>query len=359
MSDLPHNDPPITPSTARPRRNPSPATGHAETDAAITRLVEICEVNKDSDLLTEMLGNVVRLCADGSDRGELKLINSAIRDLRRASAQFAPYIGQRKCSIFGSARTPADDPGYVAAHEMGAALVEAGWMVITGGGPGIMTAGIEGAGRENSFGVTIRLPFEPMDGGGIVPDERLVRFRNFFSRKLTFMRQSQAYVVFPGGYGTLDEAFELLTLIQTGKATPAPIVLFEPPGDAYWKRWRDFIDYELLDAKLISPNDVDLVHITSSVDDAIAYIDSFYEVYHSMRWVGDQLVIRLTRPISDEKLAELNSEFADVLVSGSIARTTALAAEVDDDDALQLPRILLMFNQRSFGRLHQLVRSLA
>ena len=345
-------------SEQRHRRNPPPRTGDPTADAAVRDLVAVSGVQSDNDLLTEMLGNVVRLCRDGADRGELKLISLALRDLRRASAQFKPYIGQPKCSVFGSARTKPGEPAYTAAVELGAALAADDWMVITGGGPGIMTAAVEGAGADNSFGVTIRLPFEPMEGGGIVPDERLVRFRHFFSRKLTFMRQSAAYVVFPGGYGTLDETFELLTLIQTGKVTPAPAVLFEPDGDGYWKRWRDFIEYELEDASLISPDDVDLVFITSSVADAVRYLDEFYRVYHSMRWVGDQLVIRLRRQLNDEELAAVNREYADLVVDGAIERCDPLAPEVDDADLLHLPRLVMKFDQRSFGRLHQMVRSL-
>ncbi|NLA35231.1 MAG: LOG family protein, partial [Actinobacteria bacterium] len=227
------------------------------------------------------------------------------------------------------------------------------------GGPGIMTAGIEGAGRDNSFGVTIRLPFEPMDGGGIVPMERLVRFRNFFSRKLTFMRQSQAYVVFPGGFGTMDEVFELLVLIQTGKSTPAPVVLFEPDGDNYWGRFMEFLDLELLQAGLIAANDLNLVFVTSSTEDALDYINEFYRGYHSMRWVGDQLVIRMNHEVSDGRLAELNAEFSDLVVSGSITRTEPLPAELDDDDVVQLPRLVLTFDQRSYARLQQFVRALA
>lgn len=344
---------------AERRPLPSPRTGDAATDAAIRELVAGCDLRQDGDLLTEMLGNVVRLCRDGSDRGELKLINSALRDLRRASSQFAPYTGRRKCSIFGSARTRPDEPAFVAAQAMGAALAESDWMVITGGGPGIMTAGIDGAGRDNSFGVTIRLPFEPMDGGGIVPMERLVRFRNFFGRKLTFMRQSQAYVVFPGGFGTMDEVFELLVLIQTGKSTPAPVVLFEPVGDNYWGRFMEFLDLELLQAGLISANDLDLVFVTSSTEDALDYINDFYVGYHSMRWVGDQLVIRLNHELSDERLAALNAEYGDVLVSGEIERTKPLAPELDDDDVIHLPRLVMTFDQRSYARLQRLVRDLA
>jgi len=342
----------------RRRRSPKPRSGVPDVDAAIVALVEAADLDADVDLVTEMLSSVMRFGLDGNDRGELKLINTALRDLRRAANQFRPYQDRRKASIFGSARTLAGSAAYVAAQEVGAALAANDWMVITGGGPGIMTAGIEGAGPENSFGVTIRLPFEPMDAGGVVPDERLVRFRHFFTRKLTFMRESSAYVVFPGGFGTLDETFELLTLIQTGKEPPAPVVLFEPEGTGYWKLWFQFVEAELVSAGLVSPVDLDLVHITSSADDVMQYISSFYRVFHSMRYVDGRLVLRLESDVSDATLDRLNSEFADLLAEGTIDRTTPLAPEVDDGDEVGRSRLVLSFDNWHFGRLHQLVRAL-
>ncbi|MFN8051279.1 MAG: LOG family protein [Acidimicrobiales bacterium] len=327
-------------------------------DQAILDLIATADLGEHADLVCEMVSTSVRFGLDGNDRGQLKLINTALRDLRRAANSFRPYQARRKASIFGSARIIAGTPAYEAAERMGAALAANDWMVITGGGPGIMTAGIEGAGRDNAFGVTIRLPFEPMDAGGIVPDERLVRFRHFFTRKLTFMRESSAYVVFPGGFGTLDETFELLTLIQTGKEPPSPVVLFEPEDTGYWKLWREFVNVELLKPGLVSPVDLDLVHITASVDDAMEYIDGFYKVFHSMRYVDGRLVIRLETPVSDATLERLNIEFSDILVDGAIERTTALEPEIDDDDEVWRPRLLLSFDNRHFSRLHQLVRSL-
>jgi len=351
--------PPATsPQPATRRRDNRPRTGDPAVDQAILDLVATAGFGDDVDVITELIATAVRFGLDGNDRGELKLVSTALRDLRRAANQFRPYRDRRKCSIFGSARTPVESPAYVAATAMGAALSRNDWMVITGGGPGIMTAGVEGAGRENAFGVTIRLPFEPMDAGGIVPDERLVRFRHFFSRKLTFMRESSAYVVFPGGFGTLDETFELLTLIQTGKEPPVPVVLFEPEGDGYWQLWREFVNDELLDAGLVSPVDLDLVRITPSVDEAVAYIDGFYRMFHSMRYVDGRLVLRLESDVSDVALERLNAEFADVLVEGAIERTTALPAEIDDDDEVWRPRLVLSFDNWHFGRLHQLVRAL-
>ncbi len=350
--------PPVTAPQPSRGRSSRPRTGNPAIDQAILDLIATTGVSDDVDVITDLVTTAVRFGLDGNDRGELKLISSALRDLRLAANQFRPYRSRRKCSIFGSARTPEGTAAYAAAKQMGAALAANDWMVITGGGPGIMTAGVDGAGRDNSFGVTIRLPFEPMDAGGIVPDERLVRFRHFFSRKLTFMRESSAYVVFPGGFGTLDETFELLTLIQTGKEPPVPVVLFEPEGDTYWKLWKEFVNDELLVAGLVSPVDLDLVRITSSVDEAMEYIDGFYRVFHSMRYVDGRLVLRLETDVSDATLQRLNAEFSDVLVEGEIERTTALPPEVEDDDEVWRPRLVLAFDNWHFGRLHQLVRAL-
>ena len=330
----------------------------AELDSAVRELVESVGVTENGDLVAQLVTNALRIGLDGHDRGDVKLLNIAMRDLRRALGSFRPYRDRRKCSIFGSARTPAGSVAYLAAQELGAALAANDWMVITGGGPGIMTAGVEGAGAENSFAVTIRLPFEPMDAGGIVPDERLVRFRHFFSRKLTFMKESSAYVVFPGGFGTHDETFELLTLMQTGKEPPSPVVLFQPFGDHYWESWLEFVRDELVAAALVSAEDLDLFHITSSTEDAMAYIDGFYRVFHSMRYVDNRLIIRLSSDLDDETLERLNREFADILRSGGIERCAPTQQEIDDLDVVDLARIGLAFDDRHFGRLHQLVRSL-
>ncbi|MEZ5322718.1 MAG: TIGR00730 family Rossman fold protein [Microthrixaceae bacterium] len=332
--------PPQRPGPApAPTRSPRPRSGSAEVDAAIKALVEGAGITGNQDLIAEMLGNVVRIGLDTNDRGRVKLLNVALRDLRRAMEKFHPYRHRRKASIFGSARIAADSGEFAAAREMGAALSDAGWMVITGGGPGVMTAGIEGAGGDDAFGVTIRLPFEPMEGGGIVPEERMVRFRHFFSRKLTFMQESSAYVVFPGGFGTLDETFELLTLVQTGKEPPVPIVLFECGDDLYWRRFVDFLGTELIDAGFIATPDVDLFHVTSSVSEAIEYIADFYSVFHSLRWVDGLLVLRLERVLDEAELAALNERFGDIVTSGRIEAIAPTAAEVEDGDELERPRI--------------------
>ena len=277
------------PNAARRVRRSRSRTGDPQVDEAIGTLVDLLGVERDQDIFTELFTSVARMARDGADRGDLKIVNGSVREMRSSFNTFRPFRADRKASVFGSARTRPDEPAFHQAMELGRDLAEAGWMVITGGGPGIMNAAVTGAGRESSFAVTIRLPFEPTAASTLVDDDHLVRFRYFFTRKLTFMKESSAYVVFPGGFGTLDETFELLTLVQTGKETPAPIVLIDPPGETYWERWMAFIADELVAAGLVSADDLGLVHLTSSTAEAVAYIDDFYRTYHSSRHVEGRL----------------------------------------------------------------------
>jgi len=295
---------------------------------------------------------------EGLSRGDLKIANSTLKEMRYAFHVFDPYRSVRKLAIFGSARTGIDEPAYGGARAVGRAIAEQGWMVITGGGPGIMTAGIEGAGTENSFAVNIVLPFEPAGGGVMVNDGKVINFKYFFNRKLTFMKEASAYVMFPGGYGTMDETFELLTLLQTGREVPAPIVLFEPEGDAYWRSFRHFLEVELLDSRLIRRDDLDLFHITSDVDDAIEHLPRFYRVFVSIRYVGGRLVLRLRTSPTDEQLEQLNVDFADIVASGRIERAEPSAAEIADGDLVDLPRIRFRFINNEYARLHALIRAI-
>ncbi len=316
-------------------------------------------VENHQDLVRKMIRSALAMGAGDNTRGDLKIVATALDELERSYAAFAPYRHRRKCSIFGSARTGPDTAAYRDAKDVGQALAAAGWMVITGGGPGVMTAGIEGAGPENSFGITIRLPFETQDGGGLLPPDRLVGFRYFFTRKLTFMKEASAYVVMPGGFGTLDETFELLTLVQTGKEYPCPIVLFEPDGDTYWRHWREFVERELVPPGLVAAQDLDLVHITSSAQEAVDYIDGFYRVYHSLRYVDGRPVLRLSEDVDDATIARLNAQFSDIFTDMKLSRTMCSQQERRDHDNVDLPRLTMGFNNRSFARLHELVCSLS
>jgi uncharacterized protein (TIGR00730 family) len=327
-------------------------------DGRVEEWLDELGVERDRELVGRLLDAAVRLGTAGLDRLDLKIAARTLDEQLAAATTFAPYAGIRKIAIFGSARTAPEEPAYRAARELGAAIASRGWMVVTGGGPGIMTAGVEGAGVDRSFGVTIELPFEPVDSNPLAGDPKSVGFRYFFNRKLAFMRAADAYVLLPGGFGTMDEAFELLTLLQTGRETPGPVVLLEPTGDAYWRSFRHFLDVELLDAGLIDRADLDLFHLTSDVEDACDYVTDFYRVFHSVRYVRDHLVVRLATEVDDDCVDRLNEEFSDLLVGGRIERCGPSDAERRDRDHVDLPRLRLRFVRARHGRLHALIRSL-
>ncbi|MEM7092894.1 MAG: TIGR00730 family Rossman fold protein [Actinomycetota bacterium] len=339
-------------------RLPRYRSGDREVDDAIAALIDLAAGTTDDDLLFEMIVSSLRLARENNDRGDLKLINAALKELRYSMSVFSSYRDTRKLSIFGSARTPTDHPNYQAAVDLGAAIVDRGWMVITGGGPGIMAAGLEGAGTEDSFGVGISLPFEEQAAPAIADDPKLINFKYFFTRKLTFMKESHGYALLPGGFGTMDESFELLTLLQTGKTYPAPVVLLDAPGDTYWQGWLDFVTDQLLSDGLISADDMSFVKLTDSVDEAVDEICSFYSTYHSMRFVGRRLILRMTRSIDDAELDALNRAFADIVVRGRIERTEASSVEVRDRDEVALDRIAFEFDRRSYARLRELIDAL-
>ncbi len=330
-------------------------TGDDAVDTAIQALVDTIERDDESELLFEMLVSAYRMGTEGLDRGELKLVNSALKEIRYAFGLFEPYQGVYKVSIFGSARTKPDDAAYTCAFDLGQAMAARDWMIMTGAGPGIMQAGIEGAGAENSFGINIVLPFEADAVSVIANDPKLINFRYFFTRKLTFMKESHAFALLPGGFGTMDESFELLTLMQTGKQPLAPVVLLDPPGETYWEGWQHFVERELLDSGLISPADLALVRLTDNVDEAVEEICAFYKCYHSMRYVGSRLILRTTTDIDDALLDSINEEFSDIVVEGPIERATATGPEVEDNDHVELPRLSMNFNRASFSRLRVLI----
>jgi uncharacterized protein (TIGR00730 family) len=344
-----------------PESLPKYRTGDDELDQRVFALLDeagIDQVHGDADLVFELVVSALRLGRERHERGDLKIASASLKEMRYSFEVFRPYREVPKVAIFGSARTPEDDPDYHIARRFARAIVDQGWMAITGAGPGIMTAGIEGAGADKSFGVNIILPFEPGAAEPIANDHKLINFRYFFTRKLAFVKESWGFVLFPGGFGTMDETFELLTLVQTGKSYLAPIVLMDAPDSTYWDTWYDFIQDELLEKGLISPADLELVTLTSSVDEAVDELCGFYEVYHSMRYVGRQLVVRLKRPISDQLLEQLNDEFSDIVEKGRIERTDAHAVEIADHDHPELPRLMLRFDRRSHARLRRMVRTI-
>jgi uncharacterized protein (TIGR00730 family) len=347
-------DRPTRPS--RPRR--SYRTGDEQLDARIAELIAESGLTADADLLTEMIASCFRLARRRTDRGEMKLVNAALKEFVYSFRVFKEYRGLRKVSIFGSARsTPADD-NYDHTRSFAKAIAERGWMVITGAGPGIMAAGHEGAGAERSFGAAIRLPMEGEPNEFIEGNPKLINFKYFFTRKVTFIKESDAFVLLPGGVGTLDETFELLTLMQTGKTDIHPIVLLEAPGGTYWRDWLDFIGQNLLTRDLISATDLHLIHYTHDIDAAVSEITRFYTNYQSQRYVDRTLVLRLLRLPPEAKLTELAASFADILRTPELRVVDPSPQEIADADALEHKRLALAFRQNDFGRLRQLIDEL-
>jgi hypothetical protein len=305
--------------------------------------------------VADILENALKLLTDVKNTGDVRVIQTALRELRYSFRLFAPYAHIRKVTIFGSARTKPGRLEYQQAADFGRKIVQAGFMVITGAGPGIMQAGHEGAGPENSFGVNIRLPWEQSANPIIREDKKLVAFKYFFTRKLIFIRHSDAIVLFPGGFGTLDEGYEALTLMQTGKSQLMPLVLMDRPGGTYWKTWDQNVREHLLRDKLISAEDLNLYQITDNADEAVKIITRFYRNFQSSRFVKDLLVIRLKNVPSPAAVAALNKNFADIIKGAPIKSIRPTPEEVEDKDNLHLARIAFGFNRRDYGRLRQLI----
>lgn len=309
-------------------------------------------------LIDTLTATVRGMEADGISIGDLKIVVRTLQEMRAAFAVFAPYRDARKVATFGSARTQENDAIFRTAENLARAIADAGFMIITGAGGGIMEACQRGAGRERSFGVNIVLPFEQAPNQVIYGDVKLIAFNYFFVRKLFFLREAHAVALFPGGYGTHDEGFEVLTLLQTGKCQPMPLVLVDQPRGTYWKTWHRYIQEHLLRRGMISPADLALYKVTDSIEEAVGEITAFYRVYHSVRYVRDLLVIRLTHQITAEAIAALGREFADIIVSGTIAPATPLDVERDDPATLHLPRLAFRFDRRNFARLRMLINSI-
>lgn len=321
-------------------------------EALLTEL----ESDPDQDVWLRALRALLRLGHSDLSRLDAKIMAATLEDLEQGFRAFSLYRHQRKISIFGSARLQPTTPEYQQAVDFARAISQREFMVLTGGGGGIMEAGNRGAGLENTFGLNIQLPFEQLANPILARSDRVINFKYFFSRKLFFVKESDAVVLFPGGFGTQDEAFECLTLMQTGKTKLMPLVLVDKPGGRYWQEWDQYIREHVLIRGLISPEDLFLYTVTDDVDQACREIVTFYQVFHSNRYVGDLLVLRLNGELTDGAVADLNSEFSDILLSGQIEKSGALPEEQEEADIAHLPRLVLRFDQRNFGRLWQLVR---
>jgi len=306
-------------------------------------------------LIERALASLEKIAQSDMARLDWKILTSTLEDLEQGFSKFSPYRHTRKIAIFGSARTKSDQAEYKMAAEFASRITQSGFMVITGAGGGIMAAGNEGAGRNNSFGLNIRLPFEQGANAAISGDDKLIDFKYFFTRKLFFLNESDAIALFPGGFGTQDEAFETLTLCQTGKYGPVPLVLIDKPGGDYWHAWNSYVCQQLKGNGLISEDDPSLYTLTDNLDIACQVIKDFYRVYHSSRYVDQLFVMRLKLELSDEKVEQLNQDFTDILKQGKISKTEALPQEQNDTEALGLPRLSFYFNQKSLGRLYQLI----
>jgi uncharacterized protein (TIGR00730 family) len=296
-----------------------------------------------------------KLIRDQANRGDVKLLSTAFKELRYAFKALSPYRRRRKVAVFGSARLKSDHPAYLQAVEFGRKMAEAGYMVITGASSGIMEAGHVGAERDSSIGLNIMLPFEQHANSIIAGDTKLMQMKYFFTRKLMFVKEADGIALFPGGFGTLDEGFEVLTLVQTGKSHLFPIVMVDRPGGCFWREWQHFIEKVLLVQGMISPGDVALYKITDSVAEAVEEIQRFYRVYHSMRYVDGDLVLRLHKPLSAELLERIRGEFADIVQRGTFEPTAALPAEANDPHVADLPRLRFRFDRHSLGRLRMLI----
>lgn len=331
------------------------STGEKVLDDRIMDLAREISHGDDDCLLAEMLISAVRISRGAVTKGDFKMMNRALKEMRIASEVFYPHRGCRKISVFGSARTDPEEPEYKAAVEFSRKMRDAGFMTITGAGPGIMAAGNEGAGREDSFGLNINLPFEAASNAFIAGDEKLIDFNFFFTRKLSFVKESDAVAAFPGGFGTMDEIFETLTLIQTGKATIYPLVLVDAKGGKYWKFWQQFVVEHLSRLKLISDSDFSLYKVTDDVDEAVEEVTRFYSNFHSYRYVGDKLVIRTQNKLKDSTMKKLRADFSDVLKSGDFEQGEPLSAESDEPELQSLNRLIFRHRRRDYGRLRELI----
>jgi len=325
-------------------------------DKAIDELLELVGDISHPELVREMILAALKAGQEKNDKGHMKLMNTTLKEMRFTGKMFSPYNHIRKVTVFGSARTEKDEPIYEIAQNFGKKLVESGYMVITGGGPGIMQAANEGAGPEHSFGANIQLPFEQKPNPVLIGNPRLITYKYFFNRKVAFLKEADAVALFPGGFGTLDEAMETLTLLQTGKHDPLPLVLVDEPGGTYWNRWLRFLKEELMSPDYIDDYDFNLFECVDSIDAAVSRIDYFYSRYHSLRYVNGQLVMRLNSGIDPLSVETMNEKFRNILQpDGKIYMSDPLPDEYDEPDLMDKPRLVVDFNNRDFGRLRGLI----
>lgn len=330
--------------------------GDRAIDSLINKLAKMSGSVETERLLREILTTTVKLGRESGDKGDLKLANNTLKELRYSFKIFSPYRAVKKVIIFGSARSKKTSAEYKLAEEFARKLTAKGYMIVTGGGPGVMEAGNKGAKIGTEFALNIRLPFEQKPNPYIDEKDKIINFKYFFTRKLIFIKETDATALFPGGFGTNDEGFEMLTLIQTGKSKPRPIVLMEPKGSTYWKAWKHFINNQLVKNGFIQKEDFNLFRIVKTVDEAIKYIEDFYKVYHSIRYVAGLTVLRLNRKISGKTLKFINQKFKNILTSGEIEVSAPTNEEIQNGEYLNLPRLTMNFNLRDYGRFYEMIQ---
>jgi len=333
----------------------SRTTGDPKFDRRIKELVADWGCDTSNELIEQLIGTALKMARDQISVADLKLFTRSLNEMRYAARVFAPFRHKRKVVVFGSARTAPHEAEFIAAEEFARKMREAGYMIITGGGDGIMGAAQRGAGREHSFGLNIRLPFEQRANEVIHGDPKLINFNYFFTRKLNFVKETHAVALFPGGFGTMDEGFEVLTLMQTGKARILPVVLVDRPGGRYWETWFSFLAEYLLKLGLVSQEDFEFFTISPDVDAAVREIEQFYRNYVSYRWVGSRMVLRMVRKLTAPAVAQLNQEFADIIAESQITQTAALPEEQNEPELSALPRLVLTPRRRNFGRFRKLI----
>jgi uncharacterized protein (TIGR00730 family) len=333
-------------------------TGQKGTDTLINKLAQQSSCPETEYLLRQMLTTVAKLGNESHDLADLKLINNTLKELRYAFKIFAPYREIKKVIIFGSARSKPSSAEYKLAEQFARKITDKGYMVVTGGGPGVMEAGNKGAKSAMEFALNIRLPFEQAANPYIDEKDKIINFKYFFTRKLMFVKETDATVLFPGGFGTHDEGFEMLTLMQTGKAQPRPIIFMEPKGFSYWSQWKQFVTKQLVGKKYIHKEDLSLFRIANTTSQAVKYIEDFYKVYHSIRYVKGDTVLRLNKDISDKTLNTINKKFKDILKEGKIERSSATDIEQESKEYLDLPRLIMSFNRHDYSRLSELIQTI-
>jgi uncharacterized protein (TIGR00730 family) len=331
-------------------------TGIEAVDKLILELASNSGPSENEELRREMLTSIVKLGLESHDRGDLKMVNTTVKELRYSFKIFSHFRNQKKVIIFGSARTKKTAPAYKMAEELAQKLTAKDYMVVTGGGPGIMEAGNKGAAPGKDFALNIKLPFEQKGNPFLDEKEKIINFKYFFVRKLIFIKETDATTLFPGGFGTHDEGFEMLTLVQTGKSKPRPIILMEPKGSTYWKDWKGFVQKQLVKEKFINASDMSLFQTAQTADEAVKMIDDFYKIYHSIRYVGAKTILRLKREISEETLKKINREFKDILIRGKIESTPPAEEEVKESEHVDLPRLSMNFNLHNYSRLCEMIR---